>query len=97
MGMKQPEHRPAMPAKMTRGIATALGRKNFVRVRVYGHNDEMFAEPVSARGSSQISTMTKSNGYVVVSESRQGLAEGELVSVRLFDNVEGQGNCSENC
>lgn len=97
MGMKQAAHRLAMPAKMTRGIATALGRKNFVRVRVYGHDDEMFAEPVSARGSSQISTMTKSNGYVVVSESRQGLAEGELVSVRLFDNVEGQGNCSENC
>ncbi len=96
-GMKQAESRPAVRAKLTRGIATALGRRNFVRVRVFGRDGEMFAEPVSARGSSQISTMTKSNGYVVVPENREGIAEGELVLVQLFDGVEGEGDCSENC
>lgn len=87
-GMKHTETRPVVQARMTRGIATALGRKSFVRVRVRGHDDEMLAEPVSAKGSGLISTLTKSNGYVVVPENREGLAEGELVSVRLFDYAE---------
>jgi molybdopterin molybdotransferase len=89
LGMKQAETRVSVQAKMTRGIATTLGRRNFVRVRVFKHNSELLAEPVSARGSSMISTMTRANGYVVVPENREGLAEKEPVSVQLFDVVEG--------
>jgi molybdopterin molybdotransferase len=73
---------------MTRKITTALGRKNFVRVRVFERNGDFFAEPVSARGSGAISTMTKANGFVVVPENREGLAEGETVMVHLFGDVE---------
>jgi molybdopterin molybdotransferase len=89
LGMKQAEPRIAVQARMTRGIATALGRRNFVRVRVFRHNDELLAEPISARGSSMISTMTKANGFVTVPENREGLEEKELVSVNLFDVVTG--------
>jgi molybdopterin molybdotransferase len=74
---------------MTRGIATTLGRRNFVRVRVFRHDGELVAEPISARGSSMMSTMTKANGYVIVPENREGLAEKEPVYVQLFDVVEG--------
>lgn len=79
------ELRPMLHAEMKRGIATALGRKNFVRVRVLRQNDRFLAEPVSARGSSIISTMTKANGFVVVPENREGLDKGESVLVHLFD------------
>lgn len=89
LGMKKVEPRPMVQAKMTRGIATALGRRNFVRVRVFRHDGELLAEPISARGSSMISTMTKANGYVIVPENLEGLEEEELVSVQLFDVVEG--------
>lgn len=89
LGLKQVEPRPTVQAEMTRGIATALGRRNFVRVRVFRHDGELLAEPISARGSSMISTMTKANGYVIVPENREGLEEKELVSVQLFDVVEG--------
>jgi len=89
LGMKHVEPRPTVPAKMTRGIATALGRRNFVRVRVLRHDGGLLAEPISARGSSMMSTMTKANGYVIVPENREGLEEGEPVSVQLFDVVEG--------
>lgn len=89
LGMKRVEPRAAVQAKMTRGIATTLGRINFVRVRVFRHDSELLAEPVSARGSSMISTMTRANGYVIVPENREGLAEEELVSVQLFDVVGG--------
>jgi molybdopterin molybdotransferase len=89
LGMKQTEPRIAVQAKMTRRIATTLGRRNFVRVRVFKHEHELLAEPVSARGSSMITTMTKANGYVTVPENREGLEEEETVSVQLFDAVEG--------
>jgi molybdopterin molybdotransferase len=89
LGMKRVEPRLTVEAKMTRGIATALGRRNFVRVRVFRHDDGLLAEPISARGSGMISTMTKANGFVIVPENREGLEEKEPVSVQLFDIVEG--------
>jgi molybdopterin molybdotransferase len=88
LGMSKEEPRPTLKAVMTRKIATALGRKNYVRVRVTQKNDEFYAEPVSTRGSGAISTMTRSNGFVVVPENREGVKEGELVTVRLFGPVE---------
>ncbi len=88
LGLKRKESRPVVKAKITRRVTATLGRKTFVRVRVFQKNGELFAEPVSARGSGIISTMTKANGYVVVPENREGLEEGESVSVHLFDNVE---------
>jgi molybdopterin molybdotransferase len=88
LGMKQAEPRPTVNAVMTRKIAAALGRRTFVRVRVTQKNGEFFAEPVSARGSGAISTMTRGNGFVIVPENREGVTEGEVVLVRLFGNVE---------
>jgi molybdopterin molybdotransferase len=88
LGLKQAEPRPMLRARMTRRIATTLGRKNFVRVRVFQKDDDFFAEPISARGSSLISTMTKANGYVVVPENVEGLEGGDMVSVHMFDDLE---------
>ena len=88
LGMGGEEARPVLKAVMTRKVATALGRKTYVRVRVLWKNDEFLAEPVSTRGSGAISTMTRSNGFVVVPENREGVKEGELVTVRLFGPVE---------
>jgi molybdopterin molybdotransferase len=88
LGMKKEEARPMVKATLTRKVATALGRKTFVRVKVFEKNGELFAEPVSARGSGAISTMTRGNGFVIVPENREGVAEGETVTVRLFGNVE---------
>ena len=48
---------------------------------------ELFAEPVSAKGSGAISTMTLSNGFVVVPENREGITEGETVIVYMFGNL----------
>jgi molybdopterin molybdotransferase len=88
LGMKKEEPRPTVKAVMTRKVATALGRKTFVRVRVLQQNGEFHAEPVSARGSGAISTMTRGNGFVIVPENREGVTEGELVTVHLFGEVE---------
>ena len=88
LGMKKEESRSTVKAVMTRKITTALGRKNFVRVKVIQKNDDLQAEPVSAKGSGNLSTMTRANGYVIVPENREGLAQGETVTVHLFGDVE---------
>jgi molybdopterin molybdotransferase len=88
LGLKKDEQRPTVKANMTRKIATALGRKNFVRVKVTQKDGDFQAEPVSAKGSGNLSTMTKANGYVIVPENREGLTEGEAVTVNLFGELE---------
>jgi len=88
LGLKRAEARPMLRARMTRRITTTLGRKNFVRVRVHQKDNNFFAEPISARGSSLISTMTRANGYVIVPENVEGVEEGDIVSVNMFDDLE---------
>ena len=88
LGLNHAEQRPILKARMTRRITTTLGRKNLVRVRVAQSNGEFFAEPISARGSGLISTVTGSNGYVVAPEDSEGLGEGDAVLVHMFDDLE---------
>lgn len=88
LGLEREESRPVLKARMTKRITVTLGRKNIVRVRVLQQNDEFLAEPVSARGSGLISTMTESNGYFVTPENVEGIEEGEIVRVYLFDSLE---------
>lgn len=83
------ESRPLLKARLTRRVASALGRQVFLRVRVFEKNGEFFAEPVRVKGSGVLSTMTKANGYVEIPENREGLEEGESVIVHLFDKIEG--------
>jgi len=88
LGMDKTEQRPMLKATLTRRVASALGRRTYVRVRVYSKGDEFIAEPVSAKGSGSISTMAMSNGFVVVPENREGLGEREAVIVQLFSSLE---------
>ncbi len=91
LGLKQTESRPMLTVKMKRKISTTLGRKNLVRVHVSRGREGFVAEPISARGSSLFSTMTSANGYVIVPENQEGLAEGETVEAYMFGSPEGDG------
>ncbi len=86
LGIKD-EHRPMLKAKLTRRVASALGRRVYLRVRVFKERGEFFAEPIRTKGSGVLSTMTKANGYVVIPEDRNGLEDNEAVIVYLFDKI----------
>ena len=88
LGMPKTEPRPMLKATLKRRITSALGRKTYVRVIVTMNEGEFFAEPISAKGSGSISTMTQSNGFVIVPENREGVSEGEKVMVHLFSSLE---------
>ena len=87
LGLKATESRPVLMARTKRKISTTLGRKNLVRVHVSREKGEFIADPISARGSSLFSTMTRSNGYVIVPENQEGLAEGAMVVVNMFEDL----------
>ncbi len=84
LGMPKEEPHVLLKAKLTGKVTVLPGRKHYVRVKVSLRDGELVADPISARGSGAISTMTQSNGYVVVPENREGLTEGELVLVQMF-------------
>jgi molybdopterin molybdotransferase len=88
LGMPKEEPRLIVEAKMARRVASALGRKTYVRVHVTLKDGELVAEPVSAKGSGAISTMTTSNGYLIVPENREGVSAGETVIIHMFGNLE---------
>jgi len=88
LGMEETEPRPMLKAVLARSITSALGRKTYVRVNVTLKEGEFYAEPVSAKGSGSISTMTQSNGYIVVPENREGVGKGETVIIHLFGTLE---------
>lgn len=88
LGMKETEPRPMLKAVLAKKVSSALGRKTYVRVQVTLKGDEFYAVPVSAKGSGSISTMTQSNGFVVVPENREGITGGETVIVHMFGGVE---------
>lgn len=93
LGLKATESRPVLMARTKRKISTTLGRKNLVRVHVSREKGEFIADPISARGSSLFSTMTRSNGYVIVPENQEGLAEGEMIEVNMFEDLKvGEGD-----
>jgi molybdopterin molybdotransferase len=88
LGLNEFEGRSILKATLARKVSGCLGRKTYVRVLVKLRMGELVVEPVSSKGPSSISTMTQSNGYVVIPENCEGLKEGEVVLVQMFGNVE---------
>jgi molybdopterin molybdotransferase len=80
--------RPPEPARawaeLTRDIASAPGREDYVPVRVSGNGSgDLKAEPVFGK-SNLIFTLIRADGLVQVPLDKAGLYAGETVSVRLF-------------
>ncbi|MDI6883961.1 MAG: molybdopterin molybdotransferase MoeA [Hadesarchaea archaeon] len=71
-------------AKLTRKIASSLGRADVVRVRVWSDANELLAEPIHTTGSGILSTMTRADGFVIVPENVEGFDEGSRVEVELY-------------
>jgi len=76
--------RCVVTAVAARKIPSAVGRTDFVRVKLRKTEEGFFAaEPVRVSGSGILSSMTKSDGFVVVEDEKEGIAKGERVLVCL--------------
>jgi molybdopterin molybdotransferase len=75
--------RKTITASMAKGVASAAGRQDHIRVRVWTGDNGYVATPVMGK-SGLITTLAAADGVVVISENRLGLDQGEMVTVNLF-------------
>ena len=70
-------------AALSRNLAGASGREDYVRVRLRREGDTLWADPVLGP-SGLLSPLVKSDGLVMIPLGVEGLFKGEEVIVRLF-------------
>jgi len=83
-GLSQGHGRYYVRAKLARKISSTLGRIEIVRASLRRENGELLADPIAISGSSILSSMTKSDGFIVVPEHVEGLEKGREVEVELY-------------
>ncbi len=71
-------------AVTTRKIPSAVGRTDFVRVRLHSADNMYFVEPLRVSGSGILTSVTKSDGFVIIEENSEGIEEGEQIRVNLW-------------
>ena len=69
-------------ATLTRNLASAQGRVDYIRVRLRQENGILRAEPILGK-SGLISTMVKADGLIEIDMNAEGLNEGSQVEVIL--------------
>jgi molybdopterin molybdotransferase len=77
---------PEMPYRRWRlplasKIVSAVGRMDYVRVRIVNRK----VEPVAVSGAALLSTTVSADGFVLVERDREGHAPGEEVDIWLYD------------
>lgn len=78
------EERKKILAIVSKKIPSAVGRTDFVRVKLLCTKDEYYVEPLRVSGSGILSSMTKSDGFVVIEENKEGIEEGKKVEVNMY-------------
>jgi molybdopterin molybdotransferase len=67
-------------ARLSRNIASAQGRVEYVRIRLFEKNGELWAEPILGK-SGLINTMVKADGLIEIDMNAEGLEKGAEVAV----------------
>ncbi|MHA1786086.1 MAG: molybdenum cofactor synthesis domain-containing protein, partial [Candidatus Helarchaeota archaeon] len=77
-----PKKYDVIKAKVRKRIYSEFGRKEFKTVRLF-HANEIEAEAIH-KGSESITTLAKTDGYIIIPEDIKIIEEGEEVEVHLF-------------
>jgi molybdopterin molybdotransferase len=67
-------------AILSRNLASAQGRVDYVRVRLSENNGHLTAEPILGK-SGLINTMVKADGLIAIGMNTEGLDQGTSVQV----------------
>ena len=71
---------PTASARLDRSLASAQGRTDFVRVRLYRKDGSLQAEPILGK-SGLINTMVKADGLIQIDINTEGLDKDTMVAV----------------
>jgi molybdopterin molybdotransferase len=72
---------PTVRVPLANKVSSAVGRVDYVRVRLRGGA----AEPLAVSGASILSTTTSADGFLLVPGDLEGYPPGEVVNVHLYD------------
>jgi len=70
-------------ARLARAVPSQVGREDYVRVRLFSRDGELWADPLPG-GSSAISNLVLADGLVKIEAARDRIAEGDPVEVAGF-------------
>ncbi len=76
-----PHRRARLP--LARKISSAIGRVDYVRVAI----EAGLVLPIATSGASILSSTVRADGAVIVPRGREGMPQGELVEVLLYDDA----------
>ncbi|PSP55126.1 molybdopterin molybdenumtransferase MoeA [Halobacteriales archaeon QS_1_67_19] len=79
------EEPPTTEARLARKIRSEPGIRTFARVKLEAVDGERVATPTRASGSGVLSSVALADGWVAVPEDREGIPEGETVSVEDWE------------
>lgn len=74
---------PGLPARLTRNLASAQGRDDYIRVALQAGSQGWDAEPILGP-SGLISTLVRADGLIRIDRFTEGKEKGEMVEVMLF-------------
>ncbi|MBD5642031.1 MAG: molybdopterin molybdotransferase MoeA [Desulfovibrio sp.] len=77
-GQDQPEPKPWIAARLSRSIASAQGRRDYIRCRLEEDSDGFVAQPVRSP-SAVLESMLAADGLVICPENSEGLVKGQQV------------------
>ena len=87
LGAEKLDPRVFIDAKMSRKVASTLGRRDFIRVKIEETEEGVLAVPIRAGGTGIVSSMVNADGIVEIPENVEGINEGERVRVALFPHI----------
>lgn len=79
-GLARPRIKPWFDAILSRAVASAQGRRDYIRCRLKEEGDNLLAEPILSP-SAVLSGLLEADGYVICPENSEGLARGQKVRV----------------
>ena len=80
-GLRTPiAEKTTYPARLSRNVASAQGRVDYIRVRITKRDGEIWAEPVLGK-SGLIYTMIQADGLIEIGINTEGLDKGTIVDV----------------
>jgi len=80
----QSEIQKYVKAEMSRNVESKSGRDDFIRVRIEQENEKLLAVPVFGK-SGLISTLVDAHGLVRIDRNSEGVYQGQIVDVMLFN------------
>ncbi|MGM0652902.1 MAG: gephyrin-like molybdotransferase Glp [Bacillota bacterium] len=83
-GQSKKPYQPSVKAILTRNIASRSGRNDYVRIKLETSAEGIKAVPVFGR-SGMLRTLAEADGLLEVPAEKEGLSEGEIVEVKIWE------------